>query len=130
MNLTGSTVNGWKVGELVTKWWRGKFVHLYRITKACAQCGREMDMAVTQAAIIGTSKNAGLHLSRCQDCRKTTKSTVAMSRPMVREGGPINTDASEVERLRAINSTMQQEIDCLNEYVRELEAKQKGPWSP
>jgi hypothetical protein len=128
MNLTGSSVNGWKVGELVTKWWRGKFVHLYRITKACAQCGREMDMAVTQAAIIGTAKNAGLHLSRCQDCRKTTKSTVAMSRPMVREGAPINTDASEVERLRAINSTMQQEIDCLNAYVRELEAKKPGPW--
>jgi len=128
MEPTGSTVNGWKVGELVTKWWRGKFVHLYRVTKACAQCGREMDMAVTKAAIIGTSKNAGLHIARCQDCRTTTRPSNPMSRPMVREGAPINTDASEVERLRAINSTMQQEIDCLNEYVRELEAKKRGPW--
>lgn len=128
MDPTGSTVNGWKVGEQIKKWWRGSFVTLYRVAKPCAQCGREMDMAITRDAIIGKTKNSGLHLSRCQDCRTTTKPTVAMSRPMVREGAPINTDASEVERLRAINKTMQQEIDCLNEYVRDLEAKQKGPW--
>jgi hypothetical protein len=130
--LQGTTLHGWKIGEPVTKWWRGKYIHLYRVTKACAQCQQEMTLDVTKAALMGTAKNSGFHLTRCLECRATTRSQPSTSRPVVLDATPQSTapqspgDASEVEHLRAVNSTMLQEINCSNEYVRELEAKIKA----
>lgn len=84
-DLTGLIPHGWKGGEAVTKWWRGKHLHLFRLRKACAQCGDEMILDVTRAAIIGTAKNAGLHLTRCAKCRGQSKNDAPTSRPTVLE---------------------------------------------
>jgi hypothetical protein len=77
--------HGWHGGESVTKWWRGKYVHLYRLGKACAQCGLEMKLDVTKAALLGTAKNSGLHLTRCAECRQKNPRDVT-SRPTTRSG--------------------------------------------
>jgi hypothetical protein len=69
--LQGTMLHGWKIGEPITKWWRGKYIHLYRITKACAQCGQEMTLDVTKKALAGTAKNSGFQLTRCLECRAT-----------------------------------------------------------
>ena len=104
-------VNGWKVGETITKWWRGKFLHLYRLRKACAQCGVEMVLDVTKAAIDGTAKNAGLHIVRCPGCRQS--SPKGTSRPVVlgsAPAAPIDVNA-ELEQLRMANKIMKEELD-------------------
>lgn len=80
-DFTGLIPHGWRGGEAVTKWWRGKHVHLYRLRKDCAQCGAEMTLDVTKAAILGTAKNAGMHLTRCERCRTASKQAAPTSRP-------------------------------------------------
>lgn len=125
-DLTGLIPHGWTGGEAVTKWWRGKFIHLYRLRKNCAQCGREMTIDVTKAAIVGEAKNAGLHLVRCSDCRVKTPRDI-MSRPSVRGDSPVSaTDTSvlqntdELEALRAQNEMFLRSIQALQAQNIEL----------
>ncbi len=121
---SGLEVNGWKVGEAVTKWWRGKFLHLYRLRKNCAQCGAEMVIDVTKAAVEGTAKNAGLHIVRCPACRQS--SPKGTSRPVVLRDAPAAapTDVNaEMERLRMINKCMREELDGFY-----AERKARMPW--
>jgi hypothetical protein len=125
-DLTGLIPHGWAGGEAVTKWWRGKHLHLYRLRKNCAQCGTEMILDVTKAAIVGTAKNAGLHLTRCPQCRAASKEGGATSRPLTQVAQPTsvpNTDMTEMETLRTANVTMKEELDGLYTLNKELREK-------
>lgn len=75
--------HGWGGGVAVTKWWRGKFVHLYRLQKPCAQCNTNMTIDVTREALRGDKKNSGLLLKRCAGCRNISRADVGRSRPHV-----------------------------------------------
>lgn len=122
-NWIGALPAGWTGGEATTKWWRGEYVHLYSLRKPCAQCGRDMCIDVTKAALKGEAKNAGLKLQRCQECRTASKKA-ARSRPKV-EGtaGDVQAPADEVEALRTANDTMRKEIDGAYAHIRELSAR-------
>ena len=111
--MTNTVLYGWEVGEQVSKWWRGRFVSLYRLRKSCAQCGRGMVIDVTKAAIAGTAKNAGLHIVRCEECRNAARSEGATSRPVVLGSAPTApTDVNaELEQLRMANKIMKEELD-------------------
>ena len=86
-NYKGALPDGWKGGASVTKWWRGRIMHLYRLTRPCAECAAEMTIDVTKHALEGTAKNAGLHLKRCAICRARAKAIGTTSRPHV-DGEP------------------------------------------
>lgn len=124
-DLTGLIPHGWCGGEAVTKWWRGKHLHLYRLRKNCAQCQREMVLDVTRAAIIGEAKNAGLHLSRCPKCRAASKSEGATSRPYTKEDEPVAqvqstpADNTELEQLRTWKATVTEELAGYDHLRRE-----------
>lgn len=127
VDFTGLIPFGWHGGEAVTKWWRGKFIHLYRLRKPCAQCQKEMVLDVTKAAIMGQAKNAGLHLVRCQACRERTPRDVT-SRPTVL---PTSADAPEPITPTAAKN-MSDELQALRswqaivkEEVAELDALRK-----
>lgn len=122
-DLTGVIPYGWVGGEAVTKWWRGKHLHLYRLRKNCAQCGKEMILDVTKAAIMGTAKNAGLHLTRCPDCRAVSKEGGGTSRPTTRSEPTPASESSELEMLRTANATMKEELDGL--YMQNKELRQR-----
>lgn len=74
-------LHGWKIGEPVTKFWRGKYIHLYRLSRSCAQCGTELTLDVSKAALDGTAKNSGIGLVRCLGCRAAARLQDATSRP-------------------------------------------------
>lgn len=127
-DLTGLIPFGWNGGEAVTKWWRGKYIHLYRLRKDCAQCGKEMVLDVTKAAITGTAKNAGLHLTRCPGCREASKSEGGTSRP--RTAGEPETataapvaESGELESLRAQNEMFLKSIQTLQAQIQPLKAE-------
>ena len=123
-DLTGLIPHGWTGGEAVTKWWRGKHLHLYRLRKNCAQCGKEMILDVTKAAIAGTAKNAGLHLTRCSECRAVSKEGGGTSRPTTARSEPTPAaDSAELEALRTANVTMKEELDGL--YMQNKELRQR-----
>lgn len=131
-DLTGLIPFGWGGGEAVTKWWRGKHIHLYRLRKNCAQCQKEMILDVTKAAIMGTAKNAGLHLTRCPGCRGASKSEGATSRPFTRgepETAPATTapaedfDNAELASLRAQNDMFVKSITALQAQIQPLKAE-------
>ena len=119
-DLTGLIPHGWAGGEAVTKWWRGKHLHLYRLRKNCAQCGKEMILDVTKAAIAGTAKNAGLHLTRCPQCRNASKEEGGTSRPTTRSEFTPVSDNAELETLRSANATMKEELEGLYVQLKEL----------
>lgn len=130
-DYTGELPDGWTGGQAFLKWWRGRFVHLYTLRRPCAQCGQEMRIDVSKAALDGTAKNAGLHLKRCAKCRAETKALKASSRPKV-EGEPTPAalkhafEASADETLRTANATMRAELEGLyaqNKELRERLAK-------
>jgi hypothetical protein len=121
-DLTGLIPHGWAGGEAVTKWWRGKHLHLYRLRKNCAQCGKEMILDVTKAAIAGTAKNAGLHLTRCPECRAVSKGGGGTSRPTTRTEPTAGTN-DELETLRTANVTMKEELEGL--YMQNKELRQR-----
>lgn len=141
----GPLPDGWSGGEAVTKFWNGSFVHLYRVRRPCKTCQTEIRIDVTKRALQGFAQNAGLKLRNCPTCRETRKnggvgSRGGISRPMateVIEALP----GSELERLRNINHTLEQEVDGLNMLLREangrlaqyeiqpaLHAANKLPW--
>jgi hypothetical protein len=136
-------LHGWKIGGPVTKFWRGKYITLHRLSKSCTQCGTELTLDVSKAALDGTAKNSGIGLARCLGCRAAARLQGATSRPTALKSKnvavpapalqqaasdiqPAGSDMSELERQLAINKTMEQEINCFNEYVRELEDKLKA----
>lgn len=131
-DLTGLIPHGWSGGEHITKWWRGKFIHLYRLRKNCAQCGKEMSLDVTKAAIMGEAKNAGLHLVRCPECRAKTPRDIT-SRPSVRDDGPLEVTerfdapaadvSDEVEMLRAQNEAFLRSVQALQTELQAAKAK-------
>lgn len=122
---TGEIPTGWTGGDPVTKWWRGSYVHLYRLRKPCAQCAAEMTIDVTAAALNGTAKNAGLRLQRCGECRHKSKHGEGGSRPRVADQpttpGAVN--GGELETLRMANAVMKQELDGLYGTVAELRGR-------
>lgn len=134
---TGPLPAGWTGGESVTKWWRGKHMHLYSVRKPCAQCQREMKISVSGAALEGKAKNAGLHLTRCTECRTFAKLLPkTSSRPKIENETPqrklqilteaveaIPADAIELADLRAMNETMKAELSGLYKQNRELREK-------
>lgn len=128
-NWAGPLPNNWTGGESITKFWRGKWLHLYSLRKQCAQCQGTMTIAVTRAALEGTAKNAGLHLKRCAACRDANKRLNTHSRPYVegqeqrlaaQAAAPDPAAMMELETLRATNATMKAELDGLYEVVRDL----------
>lgn len=140
-DLTGVIPHGWQGGETVTKWWRGKFLHLYRLRKPCAQCGMEMSIDVTKAAIIGTAKNAGLHLVRCAGCRQKDPRDITSrptTRPVIGQGRnpavepayeppedvePIPDVTAELETFKVRERMYIQSVQVLQARVATLEAK-------
>lgn len=131
-DLIGLIPHGWSGGEAVAKWWRGKHLHLYRLRKNCAQCEKEMTIDVTKAAIMGTAKNAGLHLTRCVKCREASRATdsqqVGMSRPHTAHD-PVDqiiasaSDNGEVTALRAQNEMFLKSIQALQQQNTQLNAE-------
>jgi hypothetical protein len=135
--LQGTMLHGWKIGEPITKWWRGKYIHLYRITKPCAQCGQEMVLDVTKKALAGTAKNSGFQLTRCPDCRATSRSQSGTSRPVVLNASqqPVapasvtdNADFNENIELRAQLSEARRRIIKLEQQLNQLSVNKPGPW--
>jgi hypothetical protein len=129
---------GWTDGQSVTKWWRGKLMHLYALRRPCAECAAEMRIDVTRAALDGMAKNAGLHLKRCATCRARSKALNTVSRPHV-EGEPkhiVVEPLSADETLRMVNATMREELNGLYAQNRELrerlaryEPEPNMPWN-
>lgn len=122
-DYAGTLPDGWAGGQHVSKWWRGKIMHLYTLRRPCAECGAEMRIDVTRAALDGKVNNAGLHLKRCKTCRAKSKALGTVSRPHVEgEGTRLEIDASVTvdEALRTANATMKAELDGLYAEVREL----------
>ncbi len=127
----GILPDGWTGGQHVSKWWRGSIVHLYTLRRPCAECGGEMRIDVSKAALFGTAKNAGLHLKRCKTCRVRSKAIGSSSRPKV-EGEAVRKAAVTVEvpgvvpepavddALRTANATMRAELEGLYAEVAEL----------
>ena len=116
-DLTGMIPHGWSGGESVTKWWKGNHLHLYRLRKNCAQCNAEMTIDVTKAAIMGTAKNAGLHLTRCPKCRAESKgglgSRGGTSRPTVEGQAPASDALTDTEFLEAELTGVYKQIDAV-----------------
>lgn len=150
----GELPEGWSGGEAVTKFWNGKFLHLYRVRRPCKTCQAEIRIDVTKAALQGFKKNAGLLLRNCPTCREARKaggvgSRGGGSRPVAEGGGtpPAKPEtiivgvSDELERLRNINHSLEQEVDGLNMLLREangrlaqyelqpaLQAANRMPW--
>lgn len=110
-DYTGAMPAGWNGGQHLPKWWRGKIIHLYTLRRPCGQCGSEMRIDVTKAALEGKVKNAGLHLKRCKVCRAKAKALGTVSRPHVdgEELAVVTVD----EALRTANATMKEELEGL-----------------
>lgn len=127
-DYAGELPDGWTGGQHLSKWWRGKIVHLYTLFRACAQCGGKMRIDVTKAALDGTAKNAGLHLKRCATCRAAAKALGTNSRPKVEGEATPRPAASrqdtiqpnDAEQLRTANATMKDELDGLYAQTKEL----------
>lgn len=138
-NYTGPMPEGWKGGAHVSKWWRGKMVHLYTLHKPCAECGAEMRIDVSKAALDGTAKNAGLRLKRCAVCRARDKATGTSSRPIVAGQHDALKHALEGttpdDALIAANEVMREELKGLYAELRTLrqrlekyEPEPRMPW--
>lgn len=130
----GELPDGWQGGIPVTKHWNGDYIHLYHVTRPCANCQAEIGLDVTRRALEGKAKNAGLLLRNCPECRKARKaggvgSRGGTSRPTV--GDPVTTNKPEVvvtaaapngelESLRTANVTMKEELAGLYVIIKEL----------
>ena len=137
----GELPDGWQGGTPVTKYWNGNYIHLYRVTRACATCQAEISIDVTKHALEGTKKNAGLLLRNCPKCRAERKaggpgSRGGNSRPTagaaptvqptaVIPAGKTLIDTAELETLRTVNATMKEELDGLYMQLKELRGLQQ-----
>ncbi len=123
-DYTGPLPAGWTGGQHFPKWWRGRITHLYTLRKPCAECGGEMRIDVTKAALEGTAKNAGLHLKRCAVCRAKTQAAGTSSRPTVEgEQVRLEIEPNDAEQLRTANATMREELKGLYAQNKELRAR-------
>jgi hypothetical protein len=123
----GEIPEGWQGGAPVTKFWNGNFIHLYRVTRACANCAAEISLDVTKNALDGSKKNAGLLLRNCPKCRAERKaggpgSRGGNSRPTTRSE-PTTGTSDELESLRTANATMKEELEGL--YAQNKELRQR-----
>lgn len=132
-DYTGALPTGWTGGQHLSKWWRGKIIHLYTLRRACAECGSEMRIDVTRAALEGKAKNAGMHLKRCASCRAKARALGASSRPRV-EGEVIPRRVSQIaernppetdEELLTANATMKEELAVLYDQNKQLRDQNK-----
>lgn len=112
----GTLPGDWTGGEGFVKFWRGHYVHLYSLKKSCQQCGGEMKIDVTRAAIEGTAKNSGLKLTRCQGCRASTK--ITHSRPYVE--GERKDFETATDKMLSENAIMKEELTALYAEVKRL----------
>lgn len=111
---TGLMPAGWTGGQSMTKWWRGRHMHLYTLTRPCAECGNEMRIDVTKAALDGSAYNAGLKLRRCAKCRATTAALKTTSRPKVEgEAPPQQLKEKADTTAAAMLATMKEEVSGL-----------------
>jgi hypothetical protein len=144
----GPLPDGWKGGEPVTKFWKGAYPRLYKVTRPCATCGTEISIDVSKEALQGKKKNSGLLLRNCPHCRETRKaggigSRGGTSRPTAQAPETLKiASAAELERLQQeneklrqelgtaarIKATMQEEITMAWDEIRKLEAPKKLPW--
>lgn len=124
-DYAGPLPDSWTGGQHLTKWWRGQMVHLYTLRKPCAQCSGEMRIDVSKAALDGTAKNAGLHLTRCASCRAKAKALNTSSRPKI-EGEP-PPRALKQQALTPVEettiTTMKEELDGLYALNKELRVR-------
>jgi hypothetical protein len=153
-------LHGWKIGEPVTKFWRGKYIHLYRLSRSCAQCGTELTLDVSKAALDGTAKNSGIGLVRCLGCRAAARLQDATSRPTALKSHAVPPPALEQAALdihpatsepvlkemfeemwneeKTKNTALQTELNWTKKELERLRSQQpavpvtriKGPWNP
>jgi len=108
----GALPDGWQGGAPVTKYWKGDYLHLYRVTRPCGTCAAMISIDVSKKALQGFSKNAGLLLRNCPTCRAARKaggpgSRGGTSRPTAvgapQAAAPVApaVDNAELEKLRA-----------------------------
>ena len=119
-------------GQSTTKWWRGRIMHLYRLARPCAECGAEMRIDVSKAALDGTAKNAGLHLKRCATCRARAKALGTTSRPQTEDKHAFSVPV-EPAMADTIIATMKEELTGLyaqNKELRERLSKYEAPRMP
>lgn len=135
----GELPEGWQGGGPVTKFWNGNFIHLYRVTRACATCAAEISIDVTKHALDGSKKNAGLLLRNCPKCRAERKaggpgSRGGNSRPTAGVAAPVQAtiaagmsqiSTAELETLRTANATMKEELEGLYMQLKELRGQQQ-----
>lgn len=119
----GILPDGWTGGEAVTKRWRGDFLHLYRVRRACAGCGTEITLDVTRRALEGQAKNVGLLLRNCPSCRAARKaggpgSRGGKSRPTAENTIPATEEGEQTKDM--VITTMKAELTGLYKTVREL----------
>jgi len=128
----GELPDGWQGGLPTTKYWNGDYIKLYRVYRPCATCSAEISIDVTKKALQGFAKNSGLLLRNCPTCRAARKaggpgSRGGKSRPTEGPAPTIVTAVTvgntELEKLRTMNATMKEELNCLYTYKKELEAK-------
>lgn len=140
----GELPDGWQGGDPVTKFWNGNYIHLYRVTRACATCGAEISIDVTKHALDGSKKNAGLLLRNCPKCRAERKaggpgSRGGNSRPTAGVAAPVQVAIAagmsqistvELETLRTANATMKEELEGLYMQLKELHGQSARvmPW--
>lgn len=103
----GPLPDGWSGGEAVTKYWKGNYAHLFRLTRQCNKCGVTITLDVSKRALTGEARNAGLKIVNCGECRAKHKaggpgSRGGRSRPIVvqpAEGeGPTQAAIDELKR--------------------------------
>jgi hypothetical protein len=145
----GSFPDGWTGGAPVTKYWNGDYLHLYRVTRPCGTCSATISLDVSKKALQGFTKNAGLLMKNCPNCRAQRRnggpgSRGGTSRPTVSNVVAAQPGGDEdLERLRMANATMTEELSYLYAELKELKvrlakyelpaamaqtAKEKMPW--
>ena len=132
----GQLPDGWNGGAPVTKYWNGDYIHLYRVTRPCANCGAEISLDVTKKALDGSKKNAGLLLRNCPKCRAERKaggvgSRGGKSRPVAGDAPVAAAPNEELAALRTMVATMKEDLEGLyvqNRELRERLSDVKMPW--
>lgn len=111
----GPLPEGWSGGAPITKFWRGNYVHLYRVTRPCKSCGAAITIDVSRKALEGSATNTGLLLRNCPKCREVHKAGGIGSR-----GGHSRPTAGETPDLVTKVAEQDMEIRSLYERNREL----------
>lgn len=133
VNWHDGLLSGWRYDKPVRKWFQGGFRNAHRITRECPTCAGTYAIEVTTAALLGSAANHGLALRRCKACRAALKRG-GVEYAARKEQDGTGADISELERLRAANATMKEELSGLYARNKELTEKlslyepKKMPW--